>query len=369
MRVRSDMTRRVAIVGVGLIGGSLALAWKEHRRDLHITGWDRPAVLEAALRRGAIDEAAGSLAEAARTADIVVLSVPLNAMEQTLRDLAPHVSAGTLVTDVGSVKHSVMTAARRLLPADVPFIGGHPMAGAEQGGLSHADAFLFENATYVLCGPEHSAAYQAVADLVGSAGARVIRLDALQHDRIAACVSHLPQLIATSLINVVARYSSSDEAYLQLAAGGFRDMTRIASSPFGTWRPILEANRTALREVLQEFLATWQDVVDRVDHGDIGALGMAFDVARALRSTIPRDFKGFLMPLCDVFVYAEDKPGTLTHITATLYAQDINIKDIELLKIREGTGGAFRLSFVDEAAAASAVDALNAAGCRAHRLT
>lgn len=362
------MTRRVAIVGVGLIGGSLALAWKERRDDLHITGWDKPSVLKAALRRRAIDEAAASLAEAANDADVVVLSVPLNAVEQTLADLAPHVRPGTLVTDVGSVKESVITAARQLLPDGVHFIGGHPMAGAEQGGLAHADAFLFENATYVLCGPEHSTAYQAAAALAESTGARVVSLDAAQHDRIAACVSHLPQLIATTLMNVVARHSNADESFLRLAAGGFRDMTRIASSPFSTWQPILEGNSIAVQEVLQEFLVAWQEVFTKFEEDDIGALGEDFDYARAVRSRIPKDFKGFLTPLCDVFVYAEDRPGTLTHITSTLFTNGINIKDIELLKIREGTGGAFRISFIDEAAADAAVAALNGAGCRAYRL-
>ncbi len=362
------MIRRVAIIGVGLIGGSLALAWKERRDDLHIVGWDFAPVLKEALRIGAIDEAASSLAAAVSKAQLIVLSIPLGLMEHMLHAIAPHVRPDTLVTDVGSVKQGIITAAEEILPDTVSFVGGHPMTGAEQGGLQHADAFLFENATYVLCGQEQRVAYRTIAALIESTGARIISLDAAQHDRIAAIVSHLPQLLATTLMNIVAHRSDEDAAYLRLAAGGFRDMTRIASSPFDTWQPIFEANSSVLKAVLKEFLAALQDVSDRFAVNDIGALETSFSRSQAARSSIPKNFKGFLAPLCDVFVYAEDRPGTLTHITSTLYSGGINIKDIELLKIREGTGGAFRISFVDEEAAEAAVKVLNAAGCRAHRL-
>ncbi len=362
------MIRRVAIIGVGLIGGSLALAWKERRSDLHTVGWDKQSVLSEALHRGAIDEAALSLKAAVRQADAVVLAVPLDAMERVLRKVAPHVRPGTLITDVGSVKADVMTAAGRLLPDTVSFIGGHPMAGAEHGGISNADAFLFENATYILCGNTQSTAFQMAADLVKSTGARVISLDPVTHDRIAACVSHVPQLVATALMDAVAACSTEYAASLRLAAGGFRDMTRIASSSFDTWKPILEANSGAITEVLSVLMDAFRSIAEALSEGRVDTLKPAFERARATRSKIPRDFKGFLAPLCDVYVYAEDKPGTLAHITNTLFASGINIKDIELLTIREGTGGAFRMSLVNESAADEAVRVLSAAGCRAHRL-
>jgi len=362
------MIRRVAIVGVGLIGGSLGLAWKERRRDLRILGWDFPPVLEEALLRGAIDEAAPSLEVAAHRADAIVLSVPISAMDSVLGALAPHVKPGTLITDVGSVKQPIVTAAHQRLPDTVSFVGGHPMAGAEHGGLQHADAFLFENATYVLCGDPQELAYQAVATLVESTGARIVCLAPDEHDLIAARVSHLPQLLATLLMSLVAMYSREGNSTLRLAAGGFRDMTRIASSSFDTWQPILESNRNVLLSVLDDFMATLQEAHTKIVENDIGALRAAFENARKARSKIPKHFKGFLEPLCDIFVYAQDRPGTLTHITSTLFSHGINIKDIELLKIREGTGGAFRISLVDEPAADAAIDALNAVGCRAHRL-
>ena len=333
-----------------------------------ITGWDNPDVLASAVQHGILEHQAPSLPEAIRNADVIFLCVPLDAISEVLSAMAPHVRPGTIVTDVSSVKQPIMDLAKELLPDTVPFIGGHPMAGAAESGLGHADAFLFENASYVLCGPPDSTPYREIATLVESTGARVIHLDARRHDRIAACVSHLPQLLATTLMNVVMHCSGTDSATLQLAAGGFRDMTRIASSSFNTWESILAANRSELQTVLHEFLDAWQSVCIQVASDNVGELAHSFDAARAVRSKIPKDFKGFLAPLCDIFVYAQDQPGTLMHITSTLYAKNINIKDIELLKIRVGTGGAFRLSFMDEQAADAAVTALNDAGCRAHRL-
>ena len=364
------MIERVAIVGVGLIGGSLALAWKERRPSLHIVGFDQPDVLEAAQSSGALDEAAPAMSQAVGGADVVVLAVPLAAMETVLSDAAPHLKPGAIVTDVGSVKMPVLTAATRCLASNHVFVGGHPMAGAEQSGFDYADAFLFENATYVLCPPHRNDqdAYGTLVGLVEATGARVLAMDAEQHDRVAACVSHLPQLVATTLMDVVARRSQVDRAALELAAGGFRDMTRIASSPFALWASILETNCLEVTRALDEFMAALLRVRTSIAMGDNAELAPVFERARAVRETIPRDFKGFLQPLADVYVYAEDQPGVLAHITGSLFARDINIKDIALLKIREGTGGAFRVSFNDEATADAAVLALQEAGCRAHRL-
>ncbi len=368
------MIQRIAILGVGLIGGSLGLAWKKNRADLTLVGYDRPAVLEAALQRGLIDERATTLSEAVHAADLVVLAVPLAPMLRVLEEVAPHLQPGTLVTDVGSVKGPIMAQARQVLTEANPFIGGHPMAGSEKGSVANADAFLFENATYVLCPPEGLTAealthhYGDFVALIEATGARLLVLEAQRHDRIAATVSHLPQLLATTLMNYAAGLNAEDDAFLRLAAGGFRDMTRIASSPFAMWQHILLANEGPILDALAGFATSLQKTRNRIIEEDLETLNEAFSEARRVRDTIPKDTKGFLHPLADIYVYAEDRPGVLAHITGTLYEAEINIKDIELLKIREGTGGAFRLSFSDEALADAAVEVLERAGCRAHRL-
>lgn len=372
MSLNNDlMIERVAIIGIGLIGGSLALAWKERLPNLHVTGFDKPDVLRQAIQRGVIDHEASSLADAVHGADAVFLAVPLNALEPVLGAIAPHLRPHTLLTDVGSVKQPVINAAVDLLPNNVCFIGGHPMTGSERSGLEGADSFLFENAVYVLCpnGQEETDAYRALTHLVESTGARVLAMDSVQHDRVVACVSHLPQLLATNLMNIAADRSQDNPITLQLAAGGFRDMTRIASSPFEMWSAVLEANRMDVRTALDELIHVLEFTRNQLDpDGDLRELRPVFERARAVRNTIPRDFKGFLRPLSDVFVYAKDQPGVLAHITGTLFRQGISIKDIELLKIREGTGGAFRISLEDDKTADAAVAALKSQGCRAHRL-
>lgn len=365
---------RVALLGVGLIGGSIGLSWKRYRPDLRITGFDTDEVLGAAKNRGAIDAAAVSAVEAVADADLVVLAVPLSRMCPLLDEIAGHLKRGAWVTDVGSVKGAILAHAEESLPEGISFVGGHPMAGAERGGIEYADALLFENATYVLCPPRNllpsrlQADGAALLELIRATGARVLLLDAARHDRIAAAVSHLPQLIAIGLVTYASTLNEQDDAFLRLAAGGFRDITRIASSPFDLWRDILVANEGPVLDALAGFAATFQRVRNRLIEGDQHAMEDLFDRARAVRDTIPKNSKGFLHPLADVYVYAEDRPGILLEITRTLFAIDLNIKDIELLKIREGTGGAFRMSFSDPPEAEAAIQALQHAGFTAYRL-
>lgn len=364
--------QRIAILGVGLIGGSLGLVWKSRRSDVHIVGFDGSAVLETARKRGAIDTAASSAGDAVRDADVVVLASPLRTIVVTLEEIAPHLKDGSIVTDVGSVKRPVVRQAADVLPDNVIFVGGHPMAGSERRGVEHADALLFENATYVLC-PTHAAApppdiYQGFVDLIRSTGARLLILDAERHDRIAATVSHLPQMIAVALMDYAAERNQQDDALLKLAAGGFRDMTRIASSSFDVWRDILVANNGPILDAVAGFAAELQRLRGRIGTEDLPSLQTTFENARSARDSIPRDTKGFLHPLADVYVYAEDRPGELLSITRILHDASLNIKDIELLKIREGTGGAFRIGFAGPVAAQAAVEALSTAGYTAYRL-
>ncbi len=364
--------QRIAIIGVGLIGGSLGLVWKKRLNDVHVVGFDSARVLETALRRGAIDRGASSPADAVRDAHVVVLAAPLRTIVATLEEIAPHLRAGTVVTDVGSVKRPVIHQAVETLADDVIFVGGHPMAGSERRGVRYADALLFENATYVLCpaGPTGNLADDRpqFVELIRATGARLLILDADRHDHIAATVSHLPQLIAVALMNYAAERNEQDDAFLKLAAGGFRDMTRIASSSFDVWRDILVANTGPILDALAGFSNGLQKLRGRMGAEDLKELQHAFTSAHSARESIPRDTKGFLHPLSDVYVYAEDRPGELLSIARILHGASLNIKDIELLKIREGTGGAFRIGFADPRAAKSAVDALSSSGYTAYRL-
>ncbi len=363
---------RIALLGTGLIGGSLGLAWADRCPERAIIGLDDPEVLNTAEARGAIDLKAADPARAVEDADLVVLATPLAPLLGLMEQIAPHLKSGAIVTDVASVKTPVRDQARDVLPDDVTYIGGHPMAGSEHQGIDHASALLFENAVYVLTPPteQDSEAFETqhaeFIELIEATGGRPLLMDAQRHDQIAARVSHLPQLLAIALVNTVARHE--DDEALHLAAGGFRDMTRIASSPFGMWRDILIGNYGAVLDALSAFTHTLQTTRNRLIEEDLDALSDLFSSAQEARAQIPKDTKGFLHPLADIFVEVEDQQGVLHDLTGTLLEAGLNIKDIELLKFREGTGGTFRLSFGDDTAAEAAVAALSADDYRAYRL-
>jgi prephenate dehydrogenase len=357
--------QRIAILGVGLIGGSLGLALKASGSDIVVCGCDEADVLKVALRRGAIDTLAATPEKAVADADIVVLATPLASALKVLPRIAPHLKVNAVVTDVGSVKQPIGQHASRHLPEHVSFVGGHPMTGSEKRGIEHADALLFENAVYALCPQTSTAAgFEAVSTMVETVGARVLVLEAKAHDTAAARISHIPQLLAICLVNQMA----GDAVSAQLAAGGFRDMTRIASSSFSMWRDIIVANQGSILDELARFSASLERLRNRIAESDMDAVEARFQMASDLRSTVPASSKGFLKPLSDVFVYTSDQPGALLRITGTLSDQNADIKDIELLKIREGTGGTFRLGFSGDEAAENAVDILSRAGFHAYRL-
>jgi len=366
------MAQRIALLGTGLIGGSLGLAWRNRRPDLDVVGFDRPEVLERAEERGAITAKAADPHAAVRTADVVVLALPLAALLRMLDEIADVLPEGTPVTDVASVKQPVLDQARDVLPDSTPFVGGHPMAGAEHAGIDHADPLLFENAAHVLCLPEGvpqdalENGLAPVVDLVELAGGRPLVLDAATHDRVAALVSHLPQLLAVTLVNAVADAPEPDTA-LQLAAGGFRDMTRIAASPFALWRDVLVGNERAIQDALSDFSRRLQRLRNRLFADDLDALEDDFADAKSTRQTIPRGAKGFLHPLADIFVRVPDTPGVLHDLTGCLADADLNIKDIELQKFRDEVGGTFRLGFATGADAEEAVAVLDDHGYEARR--
>jgi len=370
------MIERISILGTGLIGGSLGLAWQDRRPDLTIRGHDRPEVLDAAEERGAIDEKAADPVTAVDDADLVVLATPLATILKLLDTIADHVPEGAFITDVGSVKQPVLDQAADVLPDHSHFLGGHPMAGAEHSGIDHADPLLFENAVYALCPPSDldtdalDGPLAPIVDLVEATGARPLPLSPDRHDRLVAAVSHLPQLLAVALVNTVAE---SDDATtianlpLQLAGGGFRDMTRIASSPFAMWRDVLVGNEGAIHDAISQFRRTLRGLRNRLIEEDLEGLEDAFNEARQARDTIPGDAKGFLHPLATVYVRAPDEPGVLHNLTGVLADADLNIKDIELQTVREGTGGTFHVAFADDADAEAAIDALTAANYEAWR--
>ncbi len=356
----------IAIVGVGLIGGSLGLGLKRLGIVRSVVGVSRQETLEVAQRLGVIDVGYPyeGIGRAACTADIVFLCIPISRILELLPEVLAAVPEGCLVTDVGSTKAEIVARAASLRRDGIHFIGGHPMAGSERTGVSAADPFLFQNAIYVLTPsadvPEDVCS--RLIHLVSVLGARALCLDPETHDRIAAAVSHLPQLMATALVGLIGRLGEADGLPLRMAAGGFRDMTRIASSPFDMWRDICRTNAGPIRDTIDRYLESLGELRKRVGDEDLEG---DFEHANSVRSRIPVDSKGFLHPLHEILLVVKDRPGIIAGMAAALTEADINIDDIEVLKVREGEGGTIRMGFDTRETAERAISILQAVGYRA----
>ncbi|MCG8605607.1 prephenate dehydrogenase [bacterium] len=337
--------QRIAIFGLGLIGGSLAAAFKKSRISAQIVGVDRATVARKALKLGLVHEAyeIERYQNAITETDLVILATPIHSILKLLPDLLPKMNQGVLVTDVGSTKEVIVNEAAKHLPSGVFFLGGHPMTGSERSGLEHADPLLYENAVYVLVESETISPelLSRFTDLIQSIGAKILLLSAQVHDQIAATVSHLPQLLAVALMQYASGKNRENKAYLKLAAGGFRDMTRIASSPYGLWSDIFKTNEKNVLDAMESFLGAVLEAKGRLKRGQLASM---FEEAARNRLSIPKDTRGFLRRHYDLSVVIEDKPGVIASIATILSEQDINIKDIEVLKVREGDSGTLRLS-------------------------
>ena len=280
------MIKQLTIIGVGLIGGSLARALREAGAVGEIVGTGRHvAHLQQAQKLGVIDRYTTDFAEAVQGADMVFLAVPVGAMEVVLRAIVPQLPAEAVLTDAGSTKGSVIEAARRAfgeLPAN--FVPGHPIAGTENSGVEASFAGLYRNRRVILTPTEACSAdaVTRVREMWQAAGAEVVEMDAEHHDRVLAATSHLPHLLAFSLVDTLAKMDDKQEIFAY-AAGGFRDFTRIASSDPHMWRDICVHNEPALLAMLDRFEADLKRLREAIAHDDGDYLLEVFSHAKAAR--------------------------------------------------------------------------------------
>ena len=282
--------RRVAIVGLGLLGGSWGLALKKAGFQGRVVGYARRAeTREQALGHGAVDEGFADVTEAVHGADLVILTTPVAVILDHLPRLQPHLSPRALITDVGSTKRRICERAAEFYAREPLFLGGHPMAGKERSGLENADARLFENARYVLTPvkPEHldDARVQAFRALVEAVGARPLTCDPATHDRAVAYLSHLPQLLSSGLASLIEEKHTSGDLSLEVAASGFRDVTRLADSPYSVWRDICLTNTENIQMALDALIQKLESI--KVHLGDRD-LEREFLAAHRLRDKLPR---------------------------------------------------------------------------------
>jgi prephenate dehydrogenase len=281
--------KRTAIVGVGLIGGSLGLALKQHGLSEEVVGVGyREATLEAARNAGAVDRWTLDLAEGVADADLVVICTPVGMVAAKAAEALPAMKPGSILTDVASTKVALTQSIEAVLPEGIAFVPAHPMAGSEKRGNASARADLFEKARVILTPTMRTPApaTQAVAAMWRGLGACVESLDIHDHDRIVAHISHLPHLVAPAIINAV------EEGALPYAATGLRDTTRIAASDPRLWIDIFKDNRANLLGALKQFLSEMEAVSFALCHEDWDTLAGILERARLRRGALEPDDDG-----------------------------------------------------------------------------
>lgn len=342
---------KIAIYGVGLIGGSLALCFKGKPGITVVGHSGNPRSVEKYLKREVVDHATTSFEEAAEGADFIFLCVPVGNLEEYLNKLSTlPLKPGCIITDVGSTKASVAEYASKLNLHGVSFIGGHPMAGKEKSGVEAATSHLFENAYYVLTTDKDTPedAYARLTELLQWTRAHIVKVDARLHDEIVGAISHLPHIIAVALVNQVARYNESNELYQNLAAGGFRDITRIASSDPIIWRDILINNKTVMLNLLKDWNEEINGFIKLLEAGNGEGIEQEFQKANRFRSGLPERRKGVIHSFYDIYVDVPDHPGVIGQITMLLGSHRVNLSNIQIIESREDVPGVLRLSFREE---------------------
>jgi len=366
-KLQKPLFKEAVIVGVGLIGGSLALALKESGAVEKITGVGRDGRLDAIVASGVADIVlpVSRIAEAVKNADLVILASPVLNIMSTLNSIGPMLKKGALVTDAGSTKSEICFSSRHL-PKSVYFIGGHPMAGSERRGPGSANPLLFEDAVYILCPNEGTPPdlIESLKKAVSAIGAHPLEMDPERHDRLVAAISHVPHLVAAALSNSAGRLNDDDNMTLRLAAGGFRDTTRTASSPAAIWGDVLATNSDMVKERLSAFRAA----LDRIEAGfdDPDRLEKELDRAARYRSSIPRNIPGIQSPDTDLMVRIPNEPGSLASVTTSLAREKINICDIQVMKVRQDEDGVLRLAFIDKGETERAAEVLRRSGHEVH---
>ena len=360
---------KVTIIGLGLIGGSLAKAMHEKLGMRDITAVDRDSsALRLALEQGVIGKGLASPDERVYSSDVIFICTPVGQIPEYIDKLAQKVKNTCIITDVGSTKGAILSHVERL-PRSFRFIGGHPMAGTEKSGYQNSLPHLFENAFYILT-PARGAAEESVktlSSLVEAIGAIPVVMTAEEHDMAVAGISHLPHVVAAALVNTVKDIDNDTGRLQTLSAGGFRDITRIASSSPGMWENIALSNRDHLLEVLKQMEQKLSDFVGFLENGDSGQIYDFFDSAKLFRDSISDYGQGLLPRIHRIIVDVQDRPGIIGEIATILGHHNINIKNIYVANSRESEQGCLVITLPDTDSVNMAFDLLTETGYKVFR--
>jgi prephenate dehydrogenase len=347
---------RIAVLGVGLIGGSIGLAAREYVEDAEVVGYGRdPERLRVALERGAIQHVAGSLPEAVDGADLCFACVPVGALPKLVREALAAAGPDCAVTDVGSTKQSLLAEID-----DPRFVGGHPIAGAETAGVEHARADLFHGAAWYLTPLAHSEGllYERLHRFVVDVGARPVAVDPRTHDRLVAVFSHLPHVLANVLASQAAGRLGGEGEALRQVGPSFRDMTRVAGANTAMWADIYRENRAALVGELRDFAGRLDEVIALLEGGDVAGWN---DRAREdRRALLEADVAGG--PVHELRLTVPNRPGIVAQVALALGKAGVNIVDMALAPAPDMRSGAMTLWIAGDGQAAKAAGLIGELG-------
>lgn len=352
---------KIGFIGFGLIGGSLAKIWHKKHADYVILAYnyknEQNRELELAKEEGVLTNIVSDISDLA-DCDIIVLSAPVIANIGYLKELKSVVRENTIITDVGSVK-GLMAERVMELGLEDKFIGGHPMAGSEKTGYKNANLNLFENAYYVLT-PFSSTKKEKLdklKSLIAETKAVLVVLDSNTHDDITALISHVPHIIASSLVEMVSDADSDGGELAALAAGGFRDITRIASSSPAMWRDICLSNSEKISGFLEKYIKKIGKVKELVDVGAEEDLYKFFENNKDYRDSLPLRRSNMAITH-EILLYVPDEAGSIAILSSILFSKGISIKNIGIAHNREYSEGVLRIEFYDNFSREAGLEAL-----------
>lgn len=361
-------TLTCGFVGLGLIGGSIAKAIRHHLPDARLIAYDiHTESLNLAVQEQVIDQICPAIDDSFRDCDYLFLCAPVSRNAENLLTLKGVLSPNTILTDVGSVKTGIHKQIEEL-HLQSQFIGGHPMAGSERFGYQNAKASLLENAYYILtpCEEVPSEKVDAYRKLVETISAIPLVLSYEEHDYVTAAISHLPHVIAASLVNLVKTSDSKDGVMKMIAAGGFKDITRIASSSPEMWQQICLTNAENISKLLHTYIQYLDTIAGDIDSRKSDTLYRFFDTARSYRESFISAPSGPIKAEYVFTVDIADKPGAIAAIASLLAMHDVSIKNIGINHNRELAEGALRIEFYSQDALARAEEIMTEHGYKIH---
>jgi prephenate dehydrogenase len=360
---------RVGVIGTGLIGGSIGLAVLKRDLVKEVVAYDlKQDRLDEALRRRAITVAVASPKDVAATADLVVLASPVKSIPSLFAEINNSLKGGAIVTDVGSAKSRIVEEIEPMVREGISFIAGHPLAGSEDEGIEAADAHMFEGAVWLLTpgGEPERGKYEELCSFIEGLGARPMAMDPARHDELVGLMSHLPQVVASALAGFVADHVDHDLAP-KLAAGGFRDTTRVAASSPELWAEILNENRDQVLDLLCGFKDRIVELHGAIEKEDWPALKELLARAQIFRSSIPKKPGVTPSELVEFAIQIPDRPGVLGEITEVVGDAGVNIEDLQISHSPAGRG-TLHLFIKGDAHAQVARDAISGRGFEVHQV-